>query len=85
MVVPTVISLFSTFKKILSAETIAKIANVAATVAQIAAEKKYNKEKDISSKTTKKNTRATWADTKQKLKNAWNKSALEKETGGKIT
>jgi hypothetical protein len=33
MVIPTLVSLFSTFKSLLSAENIAKLANVAATLA----------------------------------------------------
>jgi hypothetical protein len=64
MVVPTLVSLFSTFKSLLKAENIAKLANVAATTAQVFAERALNKEKGISRVTTKKNISETWQDTK---------------------
>lgn len=81
MVLPTIISLIGTLRKLFSSETIAKIANAAATWAQVAAEKKLNQEKGTGSKITKKNIKDTWQDTKNKMKGAkdsWNKSALEK-------
>ena len=74
MVVPTLVSLFTTFKTLLSAENVAKLANVAATLAQVAAEKALNKEKGNSSEVTKKNIKETLKDTKDKL----GKSAKEK-------
>jgi hypothetical protein len=74
MVVPTLVSLFTTFKTLLSAENVAKLANVAATLAQVAAEKALNKEKGNSSEVTKKNIKETIKDTKDKL----GKSAKEK-------
>ena len=73
MVIPTLVSLFSTFKSLLSAENVAKLANVAATVAQVAAERALNKEKGISRITTKKNIKETWEDTKTKLRNTGSK------------
>ena len=79
MVLPTIVSLIGTLKKLFSAETVAKIANAAATWAQVAAEKKLNQTKGESSKTTKKNIKDTWNDTKDK----WNKSALEKRANTK--
>ena len=68
MVIPTLVSLFSTFKSLLSAENIAKLANVAATLAQVGAERALNKEKGKSAETTAKNIKETWKDTWDKLK-----------------
>jgi len=63
MVLPTIISLIGTMKKLFSSETVAKIANAAATWAQVAAEKKYNETKNEGSGITKKNIKETWQDT----------------------
>ena len=86
MVLPTIISLIGTMKKLFSSETVAKIANAAATWAQVAAEKKHNEVKDQGLKLTKENIKQTWKDTTQKigqkgknLKDSWNNSALEKD------
>lgn len=85
MVVPTLISLWTTFKKLLSQETIAKIANVAATLAQAAAEKKAAQAREEDSSSIKKNIAETWRDTKEKLskkgqniKNTWNDASYKK-------
>ena len=75
MVLPTIISLIGTMKKLFSSETVAKIANAAATWAQVAAEKKLNEEKGTGKKKTHKNIKDTWNDTKKK----WNEIALEKD------
>ena len=90
MVLPTIISLVGTMKKLFSSETIAKIANAAATWAQVAAEKKLNEEKGTSNTKTRKNIKDTWQDTKNKLgqkgkniKDQWNESALEKRASTK--
>jgi hypothetical protein len=85
MVVPTIVSLFKTFKKLLSEETVAKLANVAATIAQVVAEKRLSGAKKQSSDGTKKNIKSTWKDTKEKLGDAWNKGAVEKKYGGEAT
>lgn len=88
MLIPTMISLWGTFKTLLGQETIAKIANVAATIAQAAAEKKLNDTKGSSSSTTKKSIKETVADTKEKIqktfsekgkniKDTWNQNALK--------
>jgi hypothetical protein len=88
MLIPTMISLWGTFKTLLGQETIAKIANVAATIAQAAAEKKLNDTKGSSSGTTKKSIKETVADTKEKIqktfsekgkniKDTWNQNALK--------
>jgi NADH:ubiquinone oxidoreductase subunit 2 (subunit N) len=53
MIIPTVVSIYKTFKQLLSAETVAKLANVAATIAQVGAEKALNQEKGQSRTTTK--------------------------------
>ena len=50
-------------KSLTSAETIAKIANAAATIAQVEAERQLNKEKGTSAKTTRKSIKQTWNDT----------------------
>lgn len=63
MVLPTIISLIGTMKKLFSSETVAKIANAAATWAQVAAEKSLNKTKGEGSEVTKKNIKETWQDT----------------------
>ena len=63
MVLPTIISLIGTMKKLFSSETVAKIANAAATWAQVAAEKSLNKTKGEGSEITKKNIKETWQDT----------------------
>ena len=71
MVIPTLVSLFTAFKKILSTENVVKLANVAATLAQAAAEKKLNDEKGRSPKITKDNIKETIQDTKEKIKGKW--------------
>ena len=76
MLIPTLISLWSSLKSIISLETVAKIANAAATVAQYLAEKKLNQEKRKSGKVTRGNTQETIIDTKEKIKDTWNRSAL---------
>ena len=63
MVLPTIISLIGTMKKLFSSETVVKIANAAATWAQVAAEKKYNETRNEGSGITKKNIKETWQDT----------------------
>jgi hypothetical protein len=69
MVLPTVISLVGTLKSLFSAETVAKIANAAATWGQVAAEKKLSETKDEGSTITKKNIKDTWRDTAWKSTN----------------
>ena len=87
MVLPTIVSLIGTMKKLFSSETVAKIANAAATWAQVAAEKKLNDTKGQGSGITRRNIKETWKDTKNKLqgkgknlKDSWNKGALDKDT-----
>ena len=63
MLIPTLISLWTSFKTLLSQETIAKLANAGATIAQVAAERALNKEKGIGSDITKENTKKTTKDT----------------------
>jgi hypothetical protein len=75
MVLPTIVSLIGTMKKLFSSETVVKIANAAATWAQVAAEKKLNEEKGTGKKKTRKNIKDTWNDTRKK----WNETALEKD------
>ena len=75
MIIPTVVSIYKTFKQLLSAETVAKLANVAATIAQVGAEKALNQEKGQSRTTTKQNTQKTNEDTKQKLRDIWKKNS----------
>lgn len=90
MVVPTLISLFSALKTLMSTETVVKLANVAASIAQAAAERDVAKAKGASSAATRQNTKETikntaskWADSasskKQSLKGAWNKGALARD------
>lgn len=74
MVLPTIISLIGTMKKLFSSETVAKIANAAATWMQVAAEKEHNKVKNEGSSTTRKSIKKTWEDTKNK----WNEAAYNK-------
>ena len=69
MVLPTVISSVGTLKSLFSAETVAKIANAAATWGQVAAEKKLNETKGEGSVVTKKNIKDTWRDTAWKSTN----------------
>ena len=69
MVLPTVISSVGTLKSLFSAETVAKIANAAATWGQVAAEKKLNETKGEGSVVTKKNIKDTWRDTVWKSTN----------------
>ena len=76
MIIPTVTSIYRTFKQLLSTETVAKLANVAATIAQVGAEKALNQEKGQSRTKTKKNIQETNEDTKQKLRDVWKKNAV---------
>jgi hypothetical protein len=85
MVVPTLISLWKTFKTLLTQETVAKVINAAATLACAVAEKKLNKEKGESSDKTKKNIKDTWKDTKEKItrtkdkaKDKWDDASYKK-------
>jgi hypothetical protein len=71
MTIPLLISVWSTLKSLISAETVAKIANVAATIAQVGAEKALNKEKGTGRKVTKDNIDDTNKDTKRKLRDVW--------------
>ena len=73
MVVPTLISIFSTLKSLLAAENVAKLANIAATWGQVAAEKALNKTKGQSNPVTRKNIKETWQDTGKKIKNTGSK------------
>ena len=93
MTIPMLISLWGTLKSLISTETIAKIANVAATIAQAAAEKKLANVKQEGANALNNNINATNQDTKRKLgsrikekaqsyKNAWNNSALEQKYPG---
>lgn len=75
MTIPMLVSAWSTLKSLISAETVSKIANVAATIAQVGAEKALNKEKGLSHETTKRNKEKTDQDTKEKLRNIWDKKS----------
>lgn len=92
MTIPMLVSVWSTLKSLISAETVAKIANVAATIAQIAVEKSYKKVKNDSADATNNNIDATNKDTKRKLgqtikdkgknlKQTWNETAFKKQGG----
>jgi hypothetical protein len=92
MAIPMIISLYKTLKSIISSETVVKIANAIATLAQAAAERKLQKEKDKSAEVTKKNIKETLKDTKDKitntiknkgknLKNSWNDGAYKAQQG----
>ena len=76
LLIPTLITLWSNFKALQLGETLAKIKNVAATMAQVVAEKALKKAKGESTEGLQKNTKETIKDTKEKLKNA-GKSAKE--------
>lgn len=89
MMLPILINLIGTSKKLLSSETIVKLGNVVATLAQVSAEKKLNNEKKKSTISTKENIKQTLKDTKEKISNniqnkgknikdAWNQGALAK-------
>ena len=92
MVIPTFVSIYKTLKSVISLETIAKIANAAATMAQTAAETAYGHKKDENNSKIRQSTKETWKDTWNKLKNkgknikdTWNKNAwdgLSKEEKG---
>ena len=73
MVLPTLVSLFSTLRSLLSAENVAKLVNVAATWGQVAAEKALNQEKNNGRPVTKRSIKETWQDTREKLKNTGTK------------
>ena len=75
MTIPMLVSAWSTLKSLISAETVSKIANVAATIAQVGAEKALNKEKGLSHETTRTNKEKTDQDTKEKLRNIWDKKS----------
>ena len=84
MVIPTFISIYKTLKNVISLETIAKIANAAATMAQTAAEQSYGQVKGQNNIKIKQSTKETWKDTWNKLKNkgknvkdTWNKNAWD--------
>ena len=81
MLIPTLITLWTSFKTLLGQETLVKLGNVAATLAQAAAERKLNKEKGVSSDTTKKSIKETFKDTGKKLKET-GKQGIEKIKGG---
>jgi hypothetical protein len=78
MTIPMVVSAWSTLKSLISSETVVKIANTAATYAQVAAEKALKETKDEGSKSTKKNIKETIKDTAQKKKDTWNDSVWDK-------
>ena len=80
ILLPTLIGLWKGLKTIINVDTVAKIANIAATIAQAAAEKKYSKARGDSTNTMKKGTKQTWKDTAEKIKNSWNQSALKKNS-----
>ena len=84
MVIPTFISIYKTLKNVISLETIAKIANAAATMTQTAAEQSYGQVKGQNNTKIKQSTKETWKDTWNKLKNkgenikdTWNQKAFE--------
>ena len=85
VLLPTLIGLWKGLKTIINLDTVAKIANIAATLAQAAAEKKYKGSRDDSTSSMKKGTKQTIKDTWNKIKDTWNKSAVEKKYGGKAT
>jgi ribosomal protein L12E/L44/L45/RPP1/RPP2 len=69
MVIPTVISLYSTLKGLITAETVAKLANVAVTIAQAVASRAAAKAQDEHSAATKNNTQKTNENTASKVVN----------------
>ena len=75
MLIPALVNSWSALKTLISAETVEKIANVAATIAQVGAEKALNKEKGLSKLTTEKNIEETHEDTKRKRKDIWNQKS----------
>ena len=88
MVIPTFISIYKTLKSVISLETVAKIANAAATMAQTAAEQSYGQVKGQNNIKIKQSTKETWKDTWNKLKNkgqnikdTWNQKAFEAQGG----
>lgn len=76
MIVPSLLMVFKSFSSVLKLETVAKIANAAATMGQVVAEKRLNREKGISNKSTRRSIKQTWQDTKD----TWNKSAMQKNS-----
>lgn len=81
MLIPTLITAWNSFQTLLKSETVAKLKNVAATIAQTIAEKKLNDEKGTSSSRTKKSIKETITDTKEKLKKTGTK-IKDKVSGG---
>ena len=92
MTIPMLISVWGTLKSLISAETVAKIANVAATIAQTYAERSLKNAKNDSADAINNSRNATNTDTKRKLgqrvkdkgrnlKDTWNRSAFEKQGG----
>ena len=78
MVIPTLVSAWGTLKTLLSQETLVKIANTAATWAQVAAEKALKEERGENTEGTKKNIKNTVRNTKEKIRNTWNQASWDK-------
>ena len=93
MTIPMLISVWGTLKSLISAETAAKLLNVAATIAQVVAEKSLKNAKDDSADAIDNSKNATNKDTKRKLgqtlkdkgqnlKDQWTKRAIDNKYGG---
>ena len=74
MIIPGIVNTVKTFKTVLQSETFAKIANTAATIGQVIAEKKLNKVKGEGKSHTHRNIKEIIKDTKEK----WNTAAFKK-------